>query len=123
MKIRIHQQSVRLRLSTKDVEEFTKNGLIKENLIFGEGQSEFGYELKISKENSYKIRFIDSVVSIEIPKEKADHWLNPNEVGFHFTQETGEHPIKVIIEKDFQCLVPRPDENEELNFPNPAANH
>ena len=48
----------------------------------------------------------------------AEEWANSDRVSLVNKSENG---ISVLIEKDFQCLHKRPDEDESQNFPNPLA--
>jgi len=48
-------------------------------------------------------------------------WANSERVGLNHEQKVnGEASLTIVIEKDFQCLEPRPNEDQSDSFPNPA---
>ena len=51
MKLRIHGNSLRLRLNRSDIEHFRQTGILKESLRFGP-DAELGYILEASSRNT-----------------------------------------------------------------------
>ena len=95
MKLRIHQNSLRLRLNRSDVEQFRKTGICAECLRFGSG-SQLTY--------------------------MAQEWSGSDQVSLSLNRTDVGGP-SLSIEKDFQCL--HRDEtspSDDLDaFPNPLA--
>lgn len=123
MKIRIHNNTIRLRLSMPEVEQLSKTNQIKEELNFPSPYSSFIYVLKASaEENSVSTTFENGQISISLPSSEIKEWANTAQVGIAKTQALadGSH-LQLLVEKDFQCLHKRPGENETDNFPNPQA--
>jgi hypothetical protein len=53
---------------------------------------------------------------------QAKDWANSVREGIYYDQGVSEDTIlKILIEKDFQCLHKRAGEDETDNFPNPRA--
>jgi hypothetical protein len=49
-------------------------------------------------------------------------WAHSNQVGLQKDQFLSEEKsLKILIEKDLQCLTARPDEDESDNYPHPDA--
>ncbi|MDO6438395.1 hypothetical protein Q4534_13320 [Cyclobacterium sp. 1_MG-2023] len=123
MKIRIHNNAIRLRLSVSEVEQLSETNEIKEELKFPSPYSSFIYILKASTdENPLSITFENEQISISLPSSEIKEWANTEQVGIAKTQvlPDGTH-LQLLIEKDFQCLHKRPGENETDNYPNPQA--
>ncbi|WP_460517715.1 DUF7009 family protein [Cyclobacterium sediminis] len=123
MKIRIHNNSIRLRLSMSEVKKLSETNEIKEELKFPNPYPSFIYILKASEDgNSFNIIFEKGQISISLPSAEIKAWANTAQVGIAKKQALAEGTdLQLLIEKDFQCLHKRPGENETDNFPNPQA--
>ncbi len=121
MKVRINKQSIRFRLDKVDIDELAKSNRILQSTQLGKGTSmTLEYELIFNPLNDFQISFQNNRISVSIPMKIGREWVETENVGFDRTLELNEQQkIYVLIEKDFQCLVPRPNENEENNFENP----
>lgn len=116
MKLRIRGNSVRLRLTQSEVETFGEKGVVSETVKFGDSAEEnFGYELRRSPNDEHSAAFESGVIRIFAGKSAVEKWVNSDEVGIEGT--AGK--LSILIEKDFECLKPRPGEDESDNFPNP----
>lgn len=61
-------------------------------------------------------------ICVSFPNTVVNRWANSDQVGIEFTQLIGEAKhLHIIIEKDFRCLQPRPEEDERDNFPHPES--
>ena len=123
MKIRIHNDAIRLRLSQTEVNQLAKGIAIREELRFPSPYPSFIYALEsVDKGNELTISFVAQKLSINLPASKIKNWAKTDQVGISETIpiESGA-TLQVLIEKDFQCLHKRPEENEKDNFPNPQA--
>lgn len=114
MKLRIRGNSVRLRLSQSEVELVALGAEVKEYVHFAENQ--FGYALRQEAIDSIEARFENSSILIVLPYEQAKTWSTSDEIGI--SAQVGE--LQVLIEKDFQCLISRGEEDKDA-FPNPLA--
>jgi hypothetical protein len=122
MKLRIHKNTIRLRLSRSEVAEFDKTGCIEERLEFGpEMLSMFRCAL-VREDSAHAVtaRYLPGVIEIIVPGSAARQWIDSDEVGIEGTYARGERPISIAIEKDFECLH-RPVDPAADAFPNPAA--
>jgi hypothetical protein len=121
MKLRIHANSLRLRLSRSDVERLQQTGVCQESVQFGSG-SQFGYALEVSSQLKVaEATYSHDCIRVLLPLGIAEAWAASSEVSLSVTRSIGDAP-SVLIEKDFQCLH-RDQENstESDTFPNPAA--
>src|SRR5690606_17788217 len=120
MKLRIHKNSIRLRLSQPEVDKIGQGQDITESLEMGLGwKNEFSYCLMPMEDcQDIGAEFEQSALKIYLPKNQAEAWANSDRVGI--THVTGNR-ITILIEKDFQCLHKRPGEDESQNFSHPLA--
>ncbi len=119
MKLRIHGNSLRLRLNQAEVAQFSKTGFVEDSIQFAHGAS-FSYALEsLSEVSSPRATYQNGWLRIQIPSGDATEWATTDRVGVSADQPlTGGKHLSILIEKDFQCLHsgegPDPDA-----FPNP----
>ena len=120
MKLRIHKNSIRLRLSQPEVDKVGRGQDITETLETGLGwENDFSYCLRlIASSGDIGVEFEQNTLKIYLPRQQAVTWATTGEIGIsHVTANR----ITILIEKDFQCLHKRAGEDESLNFPHPLA--
>ena len=113
MKLRLHGDSLRLRLSQSDVEKLEKNGHVEDEIPFASGRM-----LVFSLESGAAIgaQLDGSHIRITLPSLEVAKWAGSDQVGIEGTSG----PLRVIVEKDFQCLH-RDGPEDADSFPNPLA--
>lgn len=111
MKLRIHDNSARLRLSRTDVDRLAVGETLVEKIEFQPGQA-LTYSLAVQPMEQAGVRFENAAIQFFIPAARAERWLHSAEVGI-----SGPG---VVIEKDFQCLHRESSEDAD-SFPNPNA--
>jgi hypothetical protein len=120
MKLRIHGNSVRLRLNRTDLRLFAANGRIDDWVQFPGARLSYTLECSPSVKD-IRTRYEGPTIRILVPPEMAWKWANSDQVGIGCDGPIGP---SVLIEKDFQCLH-REDaqENDDFDcFPNPLEN-
>lgn len=117
MKIRISGNSIRLRLTQSEVSNFVNHGKVRSSCQIG--SQTLAYEITQDEAvNQITANMSNQTITVSVPKEIAHFWDIDTRVGFDTKDEKG---LYILIEKDFQCLKPRPNEDESDNFPNPQA--
>lgn len=122
MKVRLHRDSLRLRLTPGDVEQLVSSGTIRETTRFGPG-SELSCVLGLSNDLDQPTASFDSSgISIALPAQMARDWASSDTVGIRHEQPTdaGRHLV-ILVEKDFECLDEPADPLGETYFPNPKS--
>jgi len=114
MKIRIKGNSLRYRLTKKDVHIFSQHGYIEEVVDFG-GQA-LVYALERNNLNTLMATFEDNKITVLMPATMAAEWELTERVGF----EGINNNLFLLIEKDFKCLD-NVAEDQSDNYPNPLA--
>ncbi|SMD32703.1 hypothetical protein SAMN04488029_1054 [Reichenbachiella faecimaris] len=117
MKIRINGNFVRLRLSQSEVDQFASEKQVGDAIQFG--SRALTYQLVSSSDlNEVSVDFDGANISILVPNNLGKQWTDTDLVGFENANQTN---VRILVEKDFQCLHKRSGEDESDNFPNPAA--
>ncbi len=121
MKLRIHRNSIRLRLSRSDVAELAQSGRIIERVAFGPGASgHFTFSLETSAVTALAAHHVPGHITLIMPQAWAKDWPTNDTVGFDGQQEiTPGEFLKLLIEKDFAC-IDNTTEDQSDTFPNPA---
>jgi len=115
MKLRFHNQSLRLRLSQSEVARLVETGAVRETLPFPGGQT-LEYSLETGPVSAIAASFEDGRITVKLPATEARGWAESDRVGI----ETADGPLRLYIEKDFQCLH-GPEKDNADAFPNPSA--
>lgn len=122
MKLRLRENSIRLRLLQNEVTQLREIGNVSETIVFGVNPTEYlTYSLRTSAEVlEISAQMIDNQIEIFLPMLIAEKWADSDEVGLYGTQEIGDLAVlKIIVEKDFVC-VDRPfDKDNKDAFPHP----
>lgn len=114
MKLRIKGNSIRLRVTQKELEKLRTEGSYQEKTLFPNGAI-FSYSLSVVDVEESTAEFSDGAIKVYIPTRKAQKWFdNEQEIGIYAEQQG----LQIIVEKDFRCLVPRVEEDSDA-FPHP----
>jgi len=119
VKLRIHGNSLRLRLNQAEVAQFSKTGFVEDRVEFAHGTS-FAYALEsLSDLSSPRAAFQNGWLRVQVPSASAMDWATTDRVGI-----SGEQPLSsgqqlsILIEKDFQCLHGEESKDPDA-YPNP----
>lgn len=115
MKIRILDNSIRLRFSQSELNELLENGSIRKSMNFPNGD-QFRYGLYKSESKRLTSEIKDNEIRVMVPDQKVEELARTNLVGI----EEDFEGLKILVEKDFKCLTDR-DEDESDLFENPIA--
>ncbi len=122
MKIRIKGNSIRLRLTKTEVENFGNNGVYEEETQMIGGVFKYKLE-RTEKHETLAAEWIgrQNLIVFYMPDAIAKEWVESNEVGFqHKLQLENGTELFLLIEKDFVCLD-NTFEDQSDNYPNPNA--
>ena len=123
MKLRIRDNSVRLRLMRGEVETLQKEGIVSASTAFP-GSRAFRYVVESSPASVTPAAFFsDNVLTVRLPESTVLAWSTTEQVSIEGDQRLdGGEKLRILVEKDFACLAPRDDEDESDMYPNPNAN-
>jgi hypothetical protein len=122
MKLRVRQNSLRLRLTQSEVAQFKESGIVEEALEFSPG-AKLKYALLSADVEKVTASYADGQITISIPRAEAKNWTDTNQVSLESEQDIGtNHCLKILVEKDFACLERRAGEDDADTFPHPLQN-
>ena len=120
MKLRIRGNSVRLRLTQKEVAQFDRTGKVEEEIDFGASQTLIYALEKTERSDAVSVDFENSRLRVRVPEKAAREWIESDQTGLEAAPKVGENKcLRILIEKDFACLKERPGEDDGDAFPNP----
>jgi uncharacterized protein DUF7009 len=120
VKLRIHGNSLRLRLSRSETARLVQAGRIEETIRFAPGkEATLTYALEHSIDHkAMSVRWRPQEVTVILPAEEAREWVEGDQVGMCCNCAVGEEMLALLVEKDFACLEGTDADNEDT-FPNP----
>lgn len=122
MKLRLRENSIRLRLLQTEVRRLSERGEVSETIVFGAGAAEtLTYTLRVRAEaEKISAQISCNRVEISLPQNAAKNWAETNEVGLYAEQTIGEAKrLKIFVEKDFVCVERPADADNKDAFPHP----
>jgi hypothetical protein len=119
MKLRIRGDSLRLRLSQAELVRLRETGEVCDRIGFGDRSLD--YALVRADIEAPRARFEGDRIEVALPNAVAQVWTQTEQVGIEAEQALPTGTLRLLIEKDFKCLAPRPGEDDSDAFPNPDA--
>ncbi|MEM9623334.1 MAG: hypothetical protein AAF993_16915 [Pseudomonadota bacterium] len=121
MKIRISDDSIRLRLDRSEVAQIEAGSAVECVTHFSAG-NQFRYCLNVAAAGEVSAEFIEGCITVTLPAEVASRWAGTeSEVSIRAQQALPAGDLHLLIEKDFECLDPREGEDQSNRFRNPKA--
>ncbi len=121
MKLRLLDDSIRLRLSRDEVVAADEQGIVEGQTRFPDG-SVFTFALE-SLENSSNASasYTRDRMVVKLPAREISTWAKDDTaVSLHGELKLPRGgPLKLLVEKDFKCVSPRGDEDQSNLFQNP----
>jgi hypothetical protein len=117
MKLRIQGNSLRLRLTRKEVAQLHDCGRVESSIEFAPGRT-LGYALEGSSHaTSVTASFDGHAILVAVPAHLIMEWADGDQVSIKGPSQAG---LQLLIEKDFQCLH-KPGHHDPDAYPNPLA--
>jgi hypothetical protein len=122
VKLRIRDNSIRLRLSKGEIETMRVAGVVTSHTGFPGGR-QFHYSLESSPASVNPAAFYsDNKITVRLPETIVLAWVSSEQVSIEGEQVLDDgQKLAILVEKDFACLAPRPGEDESDMFANPQA--
>ena len=120
MKLRIRDNSIRLRLSRSEVDSVSSDGLVKASVPFS-GGVRFDYILESSPACVKPVaQYSNHALTVRLPEKEVQRWAASEQVSIAAEQLLDEGgQLHILVEKDFACLAPREGEDESDMYPHP----
>ncbi|MFN0030867.1 MAG: DUF7009 family protein [Flavobacteriales bacterium] len=119
MKLRVKQNTLRLRLTQTEVAALSAGETLCDITQFSLYQK-LSIQLGTWNLEVADAKFENDTITINCPISQTMQWANNDDEGMYFTIDNdGDEPLHLAVEKDYQCLKPREEERD--NFPNPTS--
>ena len=122
MKLRVLDNSIRLRLTRGEVTAIGDDSVVRGRVRFA-GNNTFVYMLESSSAIVKPEAYVsNNVLTVRVPQMDIRRWARSEEISIQSEQllDDGDH-LKILVEKDFHCLSPREGEDESDMFPHPET--
>jgi hypothetical protein len=120
MKVRIQANSIRVRLTQSEVRRIASGNSVEQTTAFSLLAKLCSRVEPSSQVLKLIAAFENHCLILRLPVIEARHWAESDEVGIEAEQPIGDGTsLRMIIEKDFECLHPRGEEIADA-FPRPA---
>ena len=123
MKLRIRENTIRLRLKQNEVAQIAAGQAIVEETRFP--ASSLTYSLQVSGDDAASANFEHGTLAIYLPAVDVARWAGSDQVSIVAEQAVNESDtLSLLVEKDFKCLSPghhRPGEDDVDTYPHPEA--
>ncbi|MFC6222329.1 DUF7009 family protein [Hymenobacter artigasi] len=113
MKLRIEDDTLRLRLSAAELEEFAQTGRVEGAVHFGLSPTqrltyalERGSELPqtLPDEEPVQVHYEPGALTILVPFAQAKAWIETDQNGFSHNLPLAENQrLRILVEKDLDC--------------------
>lgn len=122
MKLRVRDNSIRLRLTRPEVKQVSTDGLVRGRVPLAGGKN-FDYVLESSPATvKAEAHISNNVLTIRVPEDQIRNWSGSDEVSIAASQVLDDGvELSILVEKDFACLAPREGEDESDMYPHPMT--
>ena len=103
MKIRIEDNSVRMRLRKSEVSILAEQGRLCATTVFPEQALEYCLEATPDLKD-LEASYSGGRITVRLPQLWVRDWPDSPKVGFETSFDTGDSELHILIEKDFVCL-------------------
>ena len=109
MKLRLEENSLRLRLSEDEVQQFAATGRVAYTIAFGPAPSQtLVYALEklpaSAAATAVQVRYEAGTLAVEVPAAVAQNWTDTENIGFRGQVLVAEsQELRILVEKDLDC--------------------
>jgi|HubBroStandDraft_2_1064218.scaffolds.fasta_scaffold465638_2 hypothetical protein len=115
MKLRMHANSVRLRLSRSEVDALGETGRVEESIQFTPDHA-LRYSIESAEVPEPSAALEANGIRVTLPRTEVKQWVESDQISI----ESKQGPLHLLIEKDFKCIH-RDSPGDADSFPNPAV--
>lgn len=120
MKLRIRDNSIRLRLTRGEVDRLAREGRVASAIAFPDGaRLEYAIE-SAAGPDAPTADYAGNCVRVRAPGAAIRAWASSGQVSISGEQPLAAGGLSILVEKDFACLTQREGEDESDMFPHPS---
>lgn len=122
MKLRIKGNSIRLRLGRSEVRRMLDDGIVEESITFDISRRQ-RLEYMLCSAPDVRVvaaSFDDGRIVVRVPSDLLRDWAGTDQVRIGAAQIGPDGGVlRILIEKDFECIEATAGEPQEDTFPHP----
>jgi hypothetical protein len=105
VKLRLEENSLRLRLSEAEVQHFAATGRVAVVVSLGPtGHESLTYALERAESEEFRVTSGAGALTVKVPATLARHWTSTDQNGLQATLMVVENqPLHILVEKDLGC--------------------
>ncbi len=105
MKLRIEDNSLRLRLSEAEVQQFAAEGRVAATVSLGLlPADQLVYALERTEQQEFWVSYGAGALTIKVPAALARQWTSTDQNGLSATLLVApDQPLRILVEKDLDC--------------------
>jgi hypothetical protein len=106
MKLRIQGNSLRLRLSEAEVQQFAETGRVDEAIALGPGEDQTLHYVLARRDAvaGITVDFVGNSVMVYVPESVAAAWTGNADTALTGVMDNGTSPgLQILVEKDRDC--------------------
>ena len=121
MKLRLHAQTLRLRLAPQDVDAIVGGADLQQSIPIDPDSATLSWAISLSDVAALQIRQVDNQLQFLIPRLDGIAWAaDDSAVGLYAQQQAPDgSTLDIAIEKDWACVQPSSEEDESDTYPRP----
>lgn len=121
MKIRIKDNSIRLRLTQTEIKTLQSSGVVEAKTVISHDLV-FGYSLRRNERlENVEVTFENQHIIVNVPNEILSTFTDTDQIGIYKKLENStKEGLIIVIEKDFKCLDNTTEDQSDM-FPNPNS--
>jgi hypothetical protein len=118
MKLRFHQNSLRFRLNQLEVGRLAAGYRLTEEVWLPGSDQPLQYSLGVHEgETAVEFHLASGGLTVLLRHAEVKVWAKAAELEFHRSLPTLRQPLKLMIEKDLECLDGPAEERDPHAFP------
>lgn len=114
MKLRFRGNSLRLRLNRREVQALAGGRSVEEHITFP--ASDLTYTLEPTSTKGPQASFERNRIRILAPQAEIMRWSADQSIGLYYDLPTASEPLRIMIEKDLECVDGPPEERDPDAF-------
>jgi hypothetical protein len=120
MKLRIRDNSVRIRIARNELVRLASGQMVEQRTEFSTSAILVTVVEPTDHTDRFTATFEAGRIKLQVPIDQIRELAETERVGIESHQPITENrSLQILLEKDFDCLHPKADENIDT-FPNPA---
>lgn len=118
MKLRLLDDSLRLRLTRSEVARLAATGRVDAVTALPTGSIAY----RVETADRFGASLDDGRLVVTVPRQATADWAAADDpVGLYADLPHRSGTLRLAVEKDFACLIPRPDADPADHYPNPKV--